>query len=264
MDRPRTLTAALRAAPRPLLVACDLDGTLAPLAPRPEQARLAAGAHEALAALVRGGVPVAVLSGRALHDLRTFELPAGVVLVGSHGLEVDGDPPPTLDPARRERLGALEELGDTAADLALGTWVERKPTGVAVHRRQAVPEPARVAAGWFVEQASRLDGVWVREGHEVVEAGVVASSKADALERLRREQRVTSVVYLGDDRTDEEVFEVLGPGDVGVKVGGGATAAPYRVAGPPAVVALLEQLVTTAASPRPSATPAPRHPPDQP
>jgi trehalose 6-phosphate phosphatase len=50
------------------------------------------------------------------------------------------------------------------------------------------------------------------------------------------------VLYAGDDVTDETVFTTLGPADVGIKVGAGATAAAHRIAGPPAVRTLLRAL----------------------
>ena len=49
---------------------------------------------------------------------------------------------------------------------------------------------------------------------------------------LRDALGADAVVYFGDDVTDEDVFTVLTPTDVGVKVGEGATAARYRVEGP--------------------------------
>src|ERR1700742_1597835 len=74
-----------------LLVACDYDGTLAPIVPNPEQARPmteSVGALRSLAGLHE--TTTAVISGRALRDLATLSrLPPEVHLVGSHGSEFD-------------------------------------------------------------------------------------------------------------------------------------------------------------------------------
>ncbi len=51
------------------------------------------------------------------------------------------------------------------------------------------------------------------------------------------------MLYVGDDVTDETAFAVLGPDDIGVKVGSGETHAAYRVDGPEDVRELLQLLV---------------------
>ena len=68
------------------------------------------------------------------------------------------------------------------------------------------------------------------------------TDKGAAVQRLRDEFRCETVVFLGDDVTDETVFDRLGGADVGVKVGQGPTAAAHRVEDPAAVVAVLEFL----------------------
>jgi trehalose 6-phosphate phosphatase len=51
------------------------------------------------------------------------------------------------------------------------------------------------------------------------------------------------VLFAGDDVTDETAFARLRPGDVGVKVGPGDTAAQHRVDEPSDITTLLQQLV---------------------
>jgi trehalose-phosphatase len=70
-----------------------------------------------------------------------------------------------------------------------------------------------------------------------------STSKADAVERLRRHYGRAVVAFAGDDLTDEEVFAGLGPHDFGVRVGPGATAARYRLAGPPQVLEWLSTML---------------------
>jgi trehalose 6-phosphate phosphatase len=78
----------------------------------------------------------------------------------------------------------------------------------------------------------------------VLELAVTDADEGTALSRLRDDLAAVATVHLGDDRTDEDAFRVLSPGDLTVKVGEGEgeTAARYRVADPAAVVLLLETL----------------------
>jgi len=216
-----------------LIVGVDFDGTLSNIVDRPEDARPlpgAAGVLEALAELPHTWV--AVISGRALADLeRLMPVGAAVRRVGSHGLETS-DRPAGLDPAQTSKLAAtvaeLEALADDVAGLAL----EPKSWSVAVHYRHVDHGTVVGRVLKFADDLARTKGLWTKHGKEVVELFVAPASKADAVAALRAEHPGAAVVYLGDDITDEEVFGALSPGDVGVKVGEGPTAATVRLAEP--------------------------------
>ena len=90
---------------------------------------------------------------------------------------------------------------------------------------------------------ARWAGVDVTLGKSVVELSVVETSKGIALQQLRAAAEIDAVLYVGDDVTDETAFGVLGPDDMGVKVGSGETHAAYRVDGPEDVRELLQLLV---------------------
>ncbi|MDM7855405.1 trehalose-phosphatase [Cellulomonas alba] len=243
---------------RPLLVALDFDGTLAPLVDDPSTSRMVDGAHDVLAALAGDGVAVALVSGRAMNDLHALaHMPAGTYLVGSHGAErarvttfgLDRDVVRLTD----EQADRLAELGAAAAEIARGrdgVWVESKPTAVVVHTRLAQDRDATAAEDEALRLGERL-GAGVLHGHDVVEISVLHASKGEAIDALRDELGAAVVVYAGDDVTDERAFEALGPDDVAVKVGRGDTRAPYRVDDPEALVAALRRL--TGSDHRPAA-----------
>jgi trehalose-phosphatase len=81
--------------------------------------------------------------------------------------------------------------------------------------------------------------VGVIEGKKVVELTTAARTKGDAILELAGGR---PALYIGDDTTDETVFAVLGPLDVGIKVGEGETEAPYRVEDVDGVVTILEKI----------------------
>ena len=76
----------------------------------------------------------------------------------------------------------------------------------------------------------------------MLELAVTGADKGSALLRLRDDLGAAATLYLGDDRTDEDAFRALSPGDLTVKVGEGETVAGHRVADPAAVVVLLDTL----------------------
>ncbi|MCU1346068.1 MAG: HAD-superfamily hydrolase, subfamily [Acidimicrobiia bacterium] len=241
-EEPSGLLLGVARAPA-LIVGVDFDGTLSPIVDHPQDARPLPGAVDALAALA--ALPdtwVAVISGRALDDLNArLAVPPEVVRVGSHGLETSG---PTVA-LSGEQASAMTELRSRLAALGAevpGLAMEPKPWSVAVHYRHIDHE--RDLARVLDVTASLADGrsVWSKQGKEVVELFVAEASKAHTVAMLRAAHPHAAVVYLGDDVTDEEVFRALGPDDVGVKVGPGATAAAVRTADPAAALAWLVEL----------------------
>src|ERR1700746_3791428 len=72
-----------------LAVFLDYDGTLSPIVSRPEQAVLSGSMPAVLRALVTK-LPVAILSGRDLEDVRQRVGIDAIVYAGSHGFDIAG------------------------------------------------------------------------------------------------------------------------------------------------------------------------------
>ena len=238
---------ALSATPR-LLVALDFDGTLAPEVDDPEKARATPEARSAVERLIAlPGTRVALVSGRSLGDLeQVAPFDGRVLLVGSHGIELrldDAGDVLALDSSERRQLGVLGEVLDQIAGTLDSVWIEPKPAGFALHTRLATDRHSRVAHLVAVQELkAEAPDAKVRLGKNVIEFSVRSTTKGEAVERLRRYTRATAVFYAGDDVTDEDAFLTLGAGDLGLKSGGGATAAGHRVAGPTEVAAVLSLL----------------------
>ncbi|MEU3650056.1 trehalose-phosphatase, partial [Lentzea sp. NPDC034063] len=206
-----------------LLVACDYDGTLAPIASTPDEAvpdlrsvaalRSLAGLHE---------TTCAVISGRALRDLATLSrLPGEVHLVGSHGSEFDVGFVHALPQRARDVLAELHRELDALARVTPGALIELKPAGVAVHYRNCAESVAqRMLKVLEAGPRARLD-VQVTEGKAVIEFSVVETDKGRALDTLRHHVGATAAIFLGDDVTDEKAFARLSGPDVGIRVGAG-------------------------------------------
>jgi trehalose 6-phosphate phosphatase len=241
---------ALAGVPR-LLVALDFDGVLAPIVNVPSDARplpVSAAALGSLATLPE--TTVALLSGRGLADLAAVSgFGSPIRLIGSHGGEFD-DGGAVLDEGQRERL---DRLGAELRDLVSGepgVTLEDKPAGIAVHVRNAAPDVgARVLDAVRAGPAAR-PGIEVTPGKAVLDLAVLQVNKGLALDVLRDRLKADAVLFAGDDVTDETAFSRLRPGDVGIKVGPGETAARYRVPGPPEVGLLLEELLAARSAQR--------------
>ena len=196
------------------------------------------------------GVALALVSGRAMHDLHVLaQVPAGTFLIGSHGAErarvttfgLDRDVVQLTD----EQADRLASLGAEAARIARGrdgVWVETKPTAVVVHTRLAEDVGRRARPSRRRSPSGSGSAPGVLHGKDVVEISVLRASKGEALTALRDELGAPVVLYAGDDVTDEHAFEALRDDDVTVKVGDGTTAARYRVDGPDELVAALAAL----------------------
>ncbi len=229
---------------RGLLVACDYDGTLAPIVADPERAQPVRDSIVALRALATlPDTHVAVISGRALNDLAALTgLPEAVHLVGSHGSEFDAGFADELTAEQRALLGDVRRRLEEIAASAPGATLEPKPASVAFHYRNADPADAELAVHAITAGPAALEGVHTKRGKMVVELGVVGLDKGEALQRVRARIGCGAAIFIGDDVTDEDAFATLRGPDMGVKVGDGETRAAHRVGTPLDVARLLAGL----------------------
>lgn len=219
----------------PFLLGVDFDGTLAPIVERPDMAVPDPRAVQALKQLAnQDSVDVAVVSGRSLTDLkeRLGDVP-GAIYVGEHGNDMGGQVEESED------LREARELVEGLKARFPAATVEIKGQSVTFHTRSVSRDEARSAGEEIRQWADGRVGINLLEGKEVFELTTATGTKGDAIKGLARGR---PVVYIGDDVTDENVFSMLGPDDVGIKVGDGQTAASHRVEDVAGVVRVLERI----------------------
>ena len=222
-----------------LLIACDYDGTLAPLVDDPADARPNRSAVAALRTLnEQANTHVAVVSGRSLRDLAVLSrFPEEVRLVGSHGSEFDlgfaSQLTPPLLSLRTELIAAVHELG-----AKYGARVEEKPTGATFHFRGMDDETSRAARDELVRGPASQEGVFTRNGHDIIEMSVIDTNKGSALDVIRAQVGASPKKMTAD----EDGFRTLTGPDIGIRVGDGPTVAQYRVADTDVVAQLLALL----------------------
>ena len=251
-------SAASRLAGAPLLVMLDIDGTLAPIAPRPELATVPPETRRAVAALAaREGIHVVLVTGRAAADGRRMVAVGRAWVIGNHGSELvspegEVEIDPAVEPWRPKIAQAARQIAAAVAPIR-GVVFENKTWSLSVHYRLADPSVGpRLRA--TVDEIAERHGLAVTSGKMIVEVRAPARvDKGTAVlslaKRLGALAPGASLLFVGDDLTDEDAFRLLRarvPQALTVRVAedaGTATAAEISVRDPAAVRELLEWLL---------------------
>ena len=203
-----------------LLVACDFDGTWRRSRTRRRyRAERRSVRHAELASL---GTHAAVISGERA-DLRVFQDPADLLLVGSHGAEN-----PLASEARQRRRTRSNCWPASRGRSRPRPTASRAPgPRPSPGRRGSLPPGRPAAAADLTSRLSpsppKLEGVRLLRGKKVVEFVIGGGDRGARLLSLRHRTGATAALFIGDDVTDEDAFEVLTRHDLGVKVGTGDT-----------------------------------------
>ena len=188
-----------------LLLAFDYDGTLSPIAPTPDLARLPAETRE-LFVRVAARYSLVVISGRALSDIsaRVADIGARTVF-GNHGLERTG--------GKSSPLAAVHGWADRLREQLSGhegVFVEDKTHSLSVHYRAAADHER--ALEFILPIVRALPDVRVICGAAAVNLlPKDGANKGVALRRALEETGCPRAIYVGDDDTDEDAFGALEP-----------------------------------------------------
>jgi trehalose 6-phosphate phosphatase len=208
------LLAQLAASPKRAAILLDVDGTLAPIVERPEDAGVPPETRAELERLATRYALVACVSGRASADAAATVGAEGLVYVGTHGLE--------LEPEAERWAGALHEFAS-----GVGWPVEDKGLSVSFHYRGALDEAAARLELEGVAAAARAAGLRARFGRKVLELlPPIEANKGTAIRRLLRERELGRALYAGDDTTDLDAFTALDGLEVAVRVAVASTEGP--------------------------------------
>jgi trehalose 6-phosphate phosphatase len=198
--------ASLAAEPAKAGLFLDIDGVLAPIVPRPEDARVPDETRSELRRIAARYRLVACVTGRASAVAREIVGVPELTYVGEHGLE--------LDP-RAQPWGPLIH-----AFAASAPWPEeRKPLSAAFHFRTAPDQAAARATLEAVAEHARTEGFRTRWGRMVLEVlPPVDASKGTAVRALLEQTGLRRALYAGDDTTDLDGFTALDGLETAVRV----------------------------------------------
>jgi trehalose 6-phosphate phosphatase len=233
------LLARLAEDPSRAAILLDVDGVLAPIVPRPEDAHVPDDVRRELRRLAGRYGLLACVSGRAGADARSVVGVPELTYVGNHGLE--------LEPGAGEwatRLGAF---------LAEIDWprTENKGLTAALHYRDLPDEDAARRELDAIAERARAAGLIARYGRKVLElVPPLQANKGTAVRRLLEERGLERALYAGDDTTDLDAFAALEGLELGVRVAVASAEGPPELRdradivlnGQPEVLGLLRRL----------------------
>lgn len=230
-------------AARGALLAFDYDGTLAPMGNDPDGSRMRPESLELLRSLAHVA-PVAVITGRAVHDVtQQLESIPMLAVIGNHGAE----PSPFARKAVRQVTAWLPELEAVVATLP-GVVIENKAMSVSVHYWHS-SDPRRV-----IEAIETLVPTLPHRVDIVHGIGLInlvprgAPNKGDALMAIVKRHELPAALFVGDELTDESGFRsLIGTEGLGLRVGRwNGSAATYHIGTQLDIDAVLAELLVGA------------------
>jgi len=249
-----------------LLICLDYDGTLSPIAPIPQQATLPKKTRHLLRALAETpSVRLAIISGRALADVKAMVGIPAIVYSGNHGFEVEGPGirfRPRIPSSYRRLLARLEKELKKQLEGMKGVIVENKRPVLAVHYRMSpsknIPKIQKIFRKITGHSALKkyirtIKGKMVLEVQPPLDWNkgkiilwLLAKHKSAAWDKN------TLPVYVGDDITDEDAFGALKNKGITVFVGRPRTSsAQYCLSGTDEVQTFLKRIVSLKSSKKP-------------
>lgn len=229
------------------LVLLDYDGTLVKFKDNPEDASPDDELYGLLDQIEqKENTTVALISGR---DKPTFQKWFGnknYSLVTDHGVWLyQNGKWEALERLRTDWMKSLRPILETFVDRTPGTFIETKKYSLAWHYRTADPELARIRTielNTVLTSMIANNDLNILKGNKVIEIKSSNVNKGRAVSRLLMQENYDFVTVIGDDWTDEYMFEESPELAYTIKVGAAKTKAKYTLKGPDQVRELLHKI----------------------
>ncbi|MBN2512916.1 MAG: bifunctional alpha,alpha-trehalose-phosphate synthase (UDP-forming)/trehalose-phosphatase [Sedimentisphaerales bacterium] len=230
----RMLAERYRTAEQRLLL-LDYDGTLAPFASRPEQARPDAELLSLLTQLTRPRAnTVVIISGRDRQTLEQWLGKLKLSLVAEHGAwhrdkygEWICNAPPAM--AWKKKIRPILNI---FSDRTPGSSVEEKDFSLVWHFRRTDPALAQVRSQEIKDALRNMTanlGLGVFEGSKILEIKNLAIHKGTVTTKWLASRNWPFVLAAGDDYTDEDIFHAAQTRLFTIKIGTGPTRARFTI-----------------------------------
>jgi trehalose-phosphatase len=209
-----------------VLLFLDYDGTLVPIKKRPELALLPASKKKILRDLSEQYF-LAIVTGRALKDIKTMLRIGRAAYIGNHGLEIFYQGKYWVHP-KAEKISftlknILKKLQTKLRPLQ-GAWIEDKTLTASIHYRSMLADKKSILKNMVAEEiVAAQDLLKCTEGKKVFEIRPnIDWNKGRGICKLLQWITVPAnsvKIYVGDDATDEDAFQVFNKGDIIIRVG---------------------------------------------
>ncbi|MDD5415827.1 MAG: trehalose-phosphatase [Candidatus Daviesbacteria bacterium] len=225
------ITALFKRGPIKILM-LDFDGTLAPIAGSPDKAKLSKESKNLLIKLSKKkGFYLAIISGRSLSELKKKVNLKNIIYAGNHGLEGEIFQQKYAFPVPDKALMTLKNIRgqlDKIAGRFKGVFIEDKGLTLSFHYRlvskQQVP-PVKLLFKKTLKSYLKTGLIYIMTGKMVFDVRPRLNWNKGSFAKLVINQihiqtkTIPVVVFIGDDKTDEDVFQKVGKG-ITIKVGG--------------------------------------------
>jgi len=241
-----------------LFLFLDYDGSLTPIVATPKQAIIPKQAKELLEKLSKKAeYKIAIISGRALRDIREKVGLKNIIYVGNHGAEIKGPKikfESPISPRCRAILDHIKTDLENKLSSIRGAILEDKGLSLSVHFRMVdkkqIPQVKAIVHECVILYLVRSK-IKIKSGKMVLEIRLPLEwDKGKVVLWLLARQKFTMrekpfvPIYIGDDRTDEDAFKVLKNKGLTIFVGEPKPShAQYYLKNPREVTQFLERIL---------------------
>lgn len=228
------------------LLLLDYDGTLMPFSESPNKVKPDDELIGTLSALFSNqDSQLVIISGRDKHTLERWVDGFTNGLVAEHGVWIKDGDWKTVESLSDEWKRDVRPILETYVDRTPGSFIEEKDYSLVWHFRKVDPALATVRVGELKDILLHITGglnVGVLEGNKVIEIKNTEVNKGRAASYWLSRGRWDFILSIGDDSTDEDIFEALPDWAYSVKVGLGPSKARFTIPSFVEVRKLLKEL----------------------
>lgn len=206
----------------------DYDGTLTPIMPKPEMARLPESTRKILDKLSRNPkFSVGIVTGRQINEIKSLVKLKNVIYAGNHGLELEGPDFNYTHAKAKEFIRILRKVKNKLQPfqkLFPGSFIEDKKITLTYHYRLVDSRLIKMLQRAFLKEVS----LWVRNKKiQILKAKKALEvypnfnwNKGSAVRWILLHENTESLpIYIGDDKTDEMAFKALNELGITIRVG---------------------------------------------